>query len=320
MKMKKILAPVLFIAMIFALTIPAMAAADVVPVTANKSAAIAIDGARDDAYAGPVDIAAPRLNATDGFENAPGAATGKLWTAWDDSSVYFYIEVYDTTPNQKDTANNDCVEIFLDWNAGQGGPDEASADTPFWQIRVFAGPDADGVTDLGGYILTDAADWSGNSVFNDVCTHFSGPLNGNYNNGYVVEIKIPHPDVAALTEGKKIPFDAQICDNMLGQGGREGQMFIGHAGDGIDDNEKWHTPSYLSGLMTLGAAYVAPAPTEAAPVADAAAPAPDVAAPAPAAHAVTSAVQTGDNTLAIAGIMVLAAAGAVIFRRKLFVK
>ncbi|MCL2772536.1 MAG: LPXTG cell wall anchor domain-containing protein [Oscillospiraceae bacterium] len=59
----------------------------------------------------------------------------------------------------------------------------------------------------------------------------------------------------------------------------------------------------------------------ATPAADSAVPAPAVDnAAAPTAPVVTSAVQTGDNTLVIAGIMVLAAAGVVIFRRKLFVK
>jgi len=64
----------------------------------------------------------------------------------------------------------------------------------------------------------------------------------------------------------------------------------------------------------------APATTE-APATDAAAPATDAAAPAPAPAApATTAPTTGDNTLAIFSVMVIAAAGVVIFRKKLLVK
>jgi endo-1,4-beta-xylanase len=297
--MKKILTIALCIAMISVLAIPAMA----VDTTANKSA-ISIDGVRDEAYGGPVDINAPRQNAGDGFENAAGAATGKVWTAWDDTSLYLYIEAYDTTPNVQEggAGNDDNVEIFIDWNEGRGEPGIASADKPFWQIRAFAIP-----VDLGGYLMEDAADWGGASVFNDVCTHFEGPLNGSYNNGYVVEIKVPAPAVASLSEGKKIPFDVQICDNMLGEGGREGQMFIGHAGDGIDDNEKWQTPAYFSGLMTLGAAYVAPVAEEPA-LAEPTPDAPVEAAPVtPAVTSPTTAPPTGDIAILLFAVALLGA-------------
>jgi hypothetical protein len=247
--MKKILALVLCAAL---LAIPA-AAADV---TANK-ATITINGVRDDAYGGPIDITAPRLNADD-FENAAGAATGKVWTAWDDANLYFYVEVNDRTPNSQDggSGNDDNIEIFIDWNAGKGEPGEASPEAPFWQIRVWSGNN----DEIGGYWREDDPHWNIDAFA--ASEWFTGPLNGSYSNGYVIEIKVPAPPVATLSERKVIPFDVQVCDNMDGAGGREGQMFIGHAGDGIDDNEKWQTPGYLSGVMTLGGVYVAPAVVE----------------------------------------------------------
>ena len=246
--MKKILALVLCAIMMFALAIPAMA---VIDITANKTA-IAIDGVREEAYAGPLDIAAPNRNDVGEFTNAEGAATGKVWTAWEGSNLYFYIEVYDKTPNIDDF-NAESIELFLDWNAGRGEADEATDETPFWQIRVSpVEPET-----LGGYSRTDdGANWS-TSDFEDLTEWKLIPIDGNYANGYIAEIKVGAPAVSSLSEGKQIPFDVQVCDNTQGEG-RDGQMFLDHVGEGIDDNCRWNTASALQGLITLGGAYVAP--------------------------------------------------------------
>ena len=314
--MRKILAIVFCVALISMLSIPAMAT---VNITANKSTII-LDGARDEAYAGPIAVATPNRDA-DGELTGVGnaAATGQAWTAWDDKNLYFYIEVDDKTPNHDDF-NAESVEIFLDWNSGKGDADEATDATPFWQIRVSP---VDPAT-LSGYSRTsDGANWS-TSDFEDLTKWILLPKDGDYKNGYIIEIQIGVPAVSSLSEGRQIPFDLQVCDNSQGDG-RDGQMFLDHVGEGIDDNSRWNTAMNLQGLLTLGGAYAAPAPvlaeTPAAQTAvdtPAPAPAPAPVAPTPAS---TAAPQTGDATIIFALIMILAAAGViVVFKKGIFVK
>ena len=82
----------------------------------------------------------------------------------------------------------------------------------------------------------------------------------------------------------------------------------------------------LFSKVTLGSTVLQAAPattaapeTQAPAAADTQAPAADAAAPAPAAPS-SSAPATGDNTFIILGIMAIAAAGVVVFRKRLFVK
>ena len=300
--MKKFLTALLCAALIFTLAVPAAA---LVNITANKSA-ITIDGVRDEAYAGPIDIATPNRDADGELTGVGNAgATGKAWTAWDDKYLYFYIEVYDKTPNHDDF-NAESVEIFLDWNSGKGDADEAWDDKPFWQVRV--GPVDP--TELSGYWRDeDGAHWD-QEAFADLTEWVLIPMDGDYKNGYIIEIKIGVPPVSSLTEGKQIPFDLQVCDNSQGDG-RDGQMFLAHVGEGIDDNSRWNTAMHLQGLLTLGGAYVAPVAEEPEPepveVGGEEAPAP---APAPA-----PAAPTGDSAIMLV-VLVIALAGAFVITRR----
>jgi hypothetical protein len=253
--MKKFLTVLLCFALIFVLAVPTMAA---VSITANK-ANIVLDGVLDDAYAGPIDVATPNRDASGELTGiGAAAATGKAWVAWDGKALYFYIDVTDKTPNHDDF-NAESIEIFLDWNAGKGDADEASDAAPFWQIRVSpVEPET-----LSGYSRDDGgANWS-QSEFEDLTEWKIVPKN-NYKDGYIVEIKIGAPAIAPLSEGKVIPFDIQVCDNSEGSG-RDGQMFLAHVGEDIDDNSRWNTAMHLQGLLTLGGA-----PSVAAPAAPAA--------------------------------------------------
>ena len=305
--MKKILSFVLIIIMMFMLSIPAMA---VVNLTANK-ATITIDGVLDDAYAGPIDIATPNRDAEGELTGiGAAAATGKAWTAWDDKNLYFYIDVTDKTPNHDDF-NAESIELFLDWNSGKGDSDEAWDDKPFWQIRVSpVEPE-----DLGGYWRDeDGAHWD-QDAFVDLTEWKLIPKN-DYKDGYIIEIKIGAPAVSSLTEGKQIPFDIQVCDNSAGDG-RDGQMFLDHVGEGIDDNSRWNTAMHLQGLLTLGGAYTPPAP-EPDPEPD---PIPepdggnDNAAPPPPAPTPTPAPSTGNSALMFIALAVVLAGAVVIAKR-----
>jgi len=92
--MKKIMALVLFAVMIFALAVPVTAA--ITQLSANKVSGIDMSSlTREDGFSGPWTIATPR--AADEFQ--PSTTTGQVWAAWDGNSLYYYVEVYDKTPN-----------------------------------------------------------------------------------------------------------------------------------------------------------------------------------------------------------------------------
>ena len=244
--MKRILAFAILAAMMLALAIPASAVKDV---TANKFTPV-IDGVLDDGYNGPYDIDTPHFDDEGNPEDRPaGAATGKVWMAWDDTSIYYYIEVYDTTPNHDDGAEDECVELYFDWNNGHHDSDEGSDEAPMWQLKVGpVDPDA-----LYGYTRDGGgANWGQGSYFEEYSEWFVGPLNGSYNNGYIVEIKVSPPsDIITLSEGKVITTDYQLADNMEGAG-RTCITFFDHIGAGINDNDRWNTSAYLQARLTLG--------------------------------------------------------------------
>jgi len=267
--MKKILAILLCITLIAVLAVPAMALVDV---PANKATPV-IDGVRDDVYSGPFDIATHYQKADE--TNSMNSATGKVWTAWDESALYFYVEVYDKTPNYQNDANNDNIEIMIDWlnggATGNGGSitgrnaDDTGWDYepgtvegyPFWQVRIPSGPDLDGFQDISGAVWSDlgwgGVDWSAADAA-AVTEFVTVPIDGAYRNGYIVEAKIGIPAGVALSEGMVIPFDIQICDNINGEGTRDGQVFM--APSEYNDMQ-WAVPSTLMARMALGGAYVA---------------------------------------------------------------
>ena len=220
------------------------------------------------------------------------------------------------------------MTFFVDWNAGgviagEGLPID-EGDTPWWEIRVYSGVNSD--TDEwpihGGWSLgngeIDAAgmdvslDWND---YPDIIEWLVVPLNGNYNNGYIVEIKIKAPDNAKLAQGKVIPIELHVTDNMKGEDFRDGRKYLAY-----HDNfgSAWMSPGNAGGRFTLGAEYAPPAPEpEPAPdsgegggdSADISGPA--VAAPAPAAPPTSDMGVTVFITLLAAS-----AAGIVALRKK----
>ncbi|MCL2741437.1 MAG: CBM9 family sugar-binding protein, partial [Oscillospiraceae bacterium] len=206
---------------------------------------IKVDGKLDEGYGGPLSIGSPM------DYSLPGAATGKAWVAWSEikNTLFFYIEVYDTTPG----LDGDCVEIFIDWAAAQNGDMNAggTAATPYWQVAVrFDGS-------LGGANWT-GPDWGGVAWNHDTelakgnFERVIAPLNGiNFDDGYIIEIQINAPAGVVLEEGKIVPIDFQICDNMGVTGDRDGRVFLKPSDD--NDNQ-WKNPSTCMGVLTLGPA------------------------------------------------------------------
>ena len=321
--MKKLLAIVLFLTMMVALAVPVMAVD--FKITANK-ATIVIDGIKDDAYA---DNFLAINGVKDGSEDT--TTTGKIWAAWDDNYIYFYAEIYDKTPNSSaDTGEahfRDSTEVYLDWNNGQGGDREGSPEFPYYQVRIQASP-GDGVAGpVTGFILDDEdwagfADWTLRGEEENV-KYFAGPYDGNYKNGYIIEFAVPVPKdyPVTLTEGKQIPFDTQINDNLDGVG-RGAEIYIDAKNE--NNGNQWQAPSSVGALLILGGAYVPPAAPadpepEQPPVDDNAqgggdVPPPEVIAPPPPAPKPT-APKVGDTGM-IMLIAVMAAAGVVVLRKK----
>jgi len=309
--MRKLSALALILAMMFALAVPAMAAVESpVQLTANNFTP-AINGVRDAEYAGPWDIATNLRNEDGEFPHNPNAAKGKVWAAWDASAVYYFIEVTATTPFQNADFNWECVEIFMDWNNGQHDSDEGTDETPFWQIRVSPVDP----TELSGYYRDGSGNQWSQSDFEDLVEWVLLPLNGSFDNGYIVEMKIGAPAVAgALSEGRMIVTDFQVCDSSDGAE-RDGQMFLGHVAAGIDDNSRWNTGAYLSGRLTLGGAYVPPSDDAGDDDAMGGGEAAD-AEIAPVIERVTSPRTNDAGIMALIALMAIAAAGIVILRKK----
>ena len=300
--MKKILALMVCMAIMFALAVPVMASEISLPVSPKVT--INIDGVRDDGYSEPYTV--------DSFRENSGA-TGKLSTAWDDNYIYYYIEVSDTTPNHEhsNSYERDNVEFFLDWNNAKGD-DTYNDGNPYWQIRVMSAPNADGMAIEGGGNFSDM----GGDV--DAIKFVVVPLSGNnLNGGYIIEVAMPLSEAsgASLSEGKTIFVDFQVGDNQE-DSGRTSQAFL--KGDDPDVDNQWQWPHSCRGILTLGAAPAVAAP-EPEPVADVGVgggtenvhpvPAPVVAAPAP-----VAAPQTGDTAFIM---LAIALVGAFVLSRRI---
>ena len=303
--MRKILAIVLFAAMIIGLSLPAMAVADIVLPTAPK-ADIKIDGVKDDGYGDPYVL--------DKVRNDGTGATGKVWSAWNDKGVCYYMEVYDTTPNHEHNNQweRDCVEFFIDWNAAAGDANNVSDTNPSWQVRIASAPNADGNQSsgtLGDDTLVAGTDY------------VTKPLVGNdLKGGYIIEICLPialtEGSAKPLASGNKVFVDFQIGDNQE-DSGRTSQVFIDPTAD--DTDNQWQWPYAFRGVLPLGDAKPAPAPAAVEPAPAEVAPAPAPAAvdntPAVVTAPPPAAAQTGDSAM-IFVVLAAALAGAVVLVRR----
>ncbi|MCL1859247.1 MAG: hypothetical protein FWF92_08440 [Oscillospiraceae bacterium] len=300
--MKKILALVIVLAMMFALAIPVMAA-DMITLPTAPKAEIVIDGVLDDGYGEFYNLNSYRDDSMDG-------ATGRYASAWNEKGLYYYVEVYDTTPNHNhdNTYQRDRVEFFIDWNSAKEDSHSGS-DNPYWQTCIASAPNDDGfqLEPTGNYQdFTDDSEGEG-------IIYVVKPLEGSdLSKGYIIEVFLPIAltggAAKALVEGGSVLVDFQIGDNQYDEG-RSSQVFL--AGDDDDVDNQWQYPNACRGILPLGAAK-APA------VVDEPEPAPDVVddTPAPAAPAAPApAAPTGDSAIMLI-VLVIALAGAVIVTKR----
>jgi len=172
---------------------------------------------------------------------------------------------------------------------------------------------------LTGFILDDM-DWGGFADWTlrgqeEKVKFFAGPISGDYKNGYILEFAVPVPTdyPVKLTEGKQIPFDVQINDNMKNEG-RTDMIYINSNNDG--NGNQWQAPNCCGALITLGAAYVAPANNVEEPVAPVAVDETPVIVPET--KAAQAAPKTGDIGIIVPVAVMLA--GVVVFKKKIAVK
>lgn len=258
--MKKLLTFVLAAALCLALAIPAMAQNVTAPRVAEGS--IIIDGVKDAGYSS----ASYTVRALQEADMPATCATAEVWTAWDGKNIYYYIEVVDRTPNAGTGAPDaqfDMIELYIDWENGKGGSAARNAEgdweweiaspTPYWQIRVPSQKDIDGYLEAFGLILEGEGfagiEWSPYFEEELGVELVTAPLNGSWNNGYIVEIKIPAP--VALREGMSIPIDFSVLDTMYGEGVTDGRRWLNPS---QFNDTQWCVPNSCTGLLTLGGA------------------------------------------------------------------
>jgi len=254
--MKKFLALVLFTALFLGLALPASAVATIVLPDAPK-ADIVIDGVRDDGYGEMFEVKSYR----DGGSGT--GATAKVWAAWNETGVFYYLEVNDTTPNHDhgNSYERDCVEFFIDWNAAVPDGNSADDDDPSWQLRIASAPNEDG--------NTNSATLGDDNGLEDKYFIIKPLVGDNLNGGYIMEVCLPisYTNGAAkpLAEGRTLYVDFQIADNEEDEG-RSSQAFL----DGEDDqvDSQWSTPEAFMGILNLVAAKPAPVVEDDAPAAD----------------------------------------------------
>ncbi len=158
-----------------------------------------IDGVMDEAYNGSdmIDIMQPGM-----LDLAlEGHATAKVWTLWDDTNIYVYAEVNDTTPATTYVEGTepwmlDSVEVYVDFANTKATNVYMHEQELTGQFRFCRTAEYTEVSGVGLY--TDEAKDK---------VEFKVIDNGA--EGYIVEAAIPHRDLA-----QKVGFSFQINDDM----------------------------------------------------------------------------------------------------------
>ena len=299
--MKKFLSLAVVAAMMLAMAVPAMAADPIQIPTPNVS--IAVDGSRDEGYAGPYAIN------TFFPDGDPDGATGQLWTAWDGSSLFLYVEVNDTTPNHEhgNSYERDCVEIFIDFlNARE--EDTGDETKAYWQLRIMSAPNEDGVQ-FEAQENQAAYGWS--SPNNDPIAEMvqANSVINLTGSGYVIETKI---DISSfdyigltLAEGVQIGFDFVVSDNKNDEQ-RDSMAYLGNN----PTNNQYQYPVDCGATLVLGGAPVVELPPE-EPVPNGGGDTTPTPTPTP------TPPRTGDaGMIVLVAVMAIASMGIVVLKRK----
>jgi hypothetical protein len=195
------------------------------------------------AYFGPFGIAAA--------DKATGAngLSGKSWISWDEAALYFTVEIADDT-----YADNDNVEIYIDWNAGKGGVGEAELGFPYFQVAINRNGTIGGLSmeDCNpGNMWGGGMAWSG--IWGTIPAYGDEGFEGNVefevteiDGGWKVEVMIPVPAGVELTAGKQIPIDFSIQD--YDEGVKVGRVWLAPS---TNNDNQWWGPYSCRGVLTL---------------------------------------------------------------------
>lgn len=240
---------------------------------------------------------------------------------WDETYLYIREERFDkeyhfTYDHAREPWIGDGTLFFIAYD--DGDPKFEKSYQPFW-----ANKDVNGITKValrywrdGEYSMFDDAEAVGN-------WKYAGTNEGDV---YITELAIPWSDLKAYTpglpaiaEGLKLRFTPVVpnvsTDDQFGEDWNQMNMHDRFGRDDADTEEASNPgelPANWAGLILGPATYAPPAAPEPepAPAEEAPAPAPEPAAPTPAAPV------TGDAMAAVLFVMVLAA-GAFVFARRL---
>ena len=160
---------------------------------------------------------------------------GEAWLAWNETYLYVYAEIYDSTPdvsypilNNKSCYMHDDIDVFVDVPNDHGN----QIDVPYGLEQYMICTDADNqnfiIKGSGEYDLTDD--------FNGIRHRVS-----TTDHGYIVEYRVPWHDFVAdmIEEGKCIGIDIQINDAMGHGVGREAMvMWSDHTGNSFQFTDK----------------------------------------------------------------------------------
>jgi hypothetical protein len=193
------------IALSMALSVGVFAPQSLAAATATApQAVLAVDGVRSAAYGDTY------------FAIGDASIPGRVWTAWYGTRLYMYIEVEDSTPNHNDDGNffhQDGVEINI--NGTDNRVTVSAANHP---NRNRTGQDEDATWRLWGVNVRDRAD---EAAIRENIEWFNGPLNGDYANGYVIEVAFNLAAMLltpALEVGRSFTLEVIVNDNAQGFG------------------------------------------------------------------------------------------------------
>lgn len=233
-------------------------------VEAAYSSEIIVDGIKDDGYGKMYAVEQQGIAHTEGLE----LTTGNVAVAWNESEIYFYIEVYDQgTPYAVSTTDwkTDGPEYFLDLMNNKS----TSYDKHCFRVRVIVAKDSpDSIWDnwlsFNGTGTENPVSSASPEDFKlSVCS-----INGkDWSDGYAVELSYKYSNyIAPITNGYLMGWDVQICDDVLGLGNRDSQAFLGNPADVAHNNPS----GFGSEIKFIGAPndVAAPDTTQTEPSAD----------------------------------------------------
>ncbi len=268
--------------------------ADRLTVEAKYSSDIVVDGIKDDGYGKMYAVEQQGIAHTEGLK----LTTGNVTVAWNESDIYFYIEVYDQgTPYAVSNTDwqTDGPEFFLDLKNSK----LASYDKDCFRVRVIAAKDSpDSKWD---HWLSFNGSGTENPISCATADDFKlavRSINGkDWADGYAVEISYKYSNhMDPITNDYLMGWDVQICDDTLGFGSRDSQAFLGNPADVAHNNPS----GFGSEIKFIGAANSAAAGDAKSAADNAPAAKPDATA-----EPAVATPQTSDSSIAFIGLALL---------------